>query len=223
MRPYIILSFLLLCSACDASTPSQQTQNQTISVEVGSLQLTIPSKYLASGASPLTTQSSLDTSTEVLLKIPMKDLGVEHAEQNNLVKNITLLISSVTKHHQDNQLGPDAIDAWTGKGLYTKRVVEFDESVELYRVAPKAGYPKLWHYFKEQPSQINRGSAEWISNCTVGPLDTEFKDMSNVACSSTFIITPLQIEATFAGTHIKSIDTIHKAIISKVGAWTGKQ
>ena len=220
MKSYIVILILLLCVGCDGAISAQKPHSQTISIEIGKSQLVIPSKYIANGVSSFTSQTSLDTSTGILLKIPMKDLGFTHGDQNNLVKNITLLVSPITEHYQNNQLGPDAIDAWTGKGLYRKSVIEFDETVGLYRIAPKAGYPKLWHYFKEKPSQINKSDAEWIGNCTVGPLDNESKDMSNVACSSTFINLPLQIEVTFAGTHIKSIDAIHKAITSKVETWT---
>ena len=177
MKSYIVILILLLCVGCNGAISAQKTHIQTISIVVGNSQLVIPSKYLASDFSSFASQTSLDTSTGILLKIPMKDLGFTYGEQNNLVKNISLLVSPITDHYQSNRLGPDAIDAWTGKGLYRNSVIEFDKTVGLYRIAPKAGHPKLWHYFKEKPSRINKNNAEWIGSCTVGPLDSESKDM----------------------------------------------
>jgi hypothetical protein len=219
MKYYVLLFVLLLCAGCDGVTEPQQPQNHT-NVVIGNTHLVIPKSYIVSEVSSLGPQNSLDTSTGVLLKIPMKDLGFEHGDQNNLVKYITLLVSPITDHFQNSQLGPDAIDAWIGRGLYRKRVIEFDETFSLYRIAPKSGHPKLWHYFKEKPTKTNKNNAEWIGHCMVGPLASEAKDMSNVACTKTFINPPLQIEVTFAGPHINSIDAIYEVVVSTMNTWT---
>jgi len=216
---FSLLFVVLLLMGCDVSATKVLGETKS-AFRFGEVMLSIPKEYIVEDMTYMPHSTSLDSGNEVLLKLPLSDLGMNVTKENGLIHNVTLLISERSEHYKNNSLSPDAVDAWKGNNLYDERIIEFDNVVKLYRVSSDAGHPKLWHYFKTTPEIEKPVGDNWIADCMIGPLEEEKKDLSNAICEGLVLYKALQIEISFSGLHINSLSNIESSIMNKLKSWS---
>lgn len=221
LRIFIVI-WICVLMGCDSSKAGS---GENISVKFGDTTLEIPRVYLLPNlpASISGEGGDLDDGEGVSLKIPLPDIDYAVVSDEGLIGSVIVFLSPVPSKALETTVSDDVLNAWKGEGLYNNRVVERDEAVSLYRVYSKAGHPKLWNYFKVEPSGGVLDVKNWVANCMVGPLEKEAADLSNVKCKSVVFYKDIQAEISYSGVHLLSLDKLLDKINAEIKQWDVSQ
>ncbi|QIJ03860.1 hypothetical protein [Shewanella chilikensis] len=212
-RKIALVILLLFLAGCETEEIKSM---DILEVKIAGTKLFIPKSYVLSDLPTLiVADKNLDSQSEQLsLKVPLFEFNVESKGDSSLLGNAILLIGNVVGE------GPskDIDDAKSQLGLYKGAIIEKDSYLGLYRVYPKSGYPKLWHYFKADTDSIDE-SDEWFGSCTVGPLEDEKYDLSNVKCTAVTSYKDVSIKYTTNAKYFLADFKLKQAIISTFKRW----
>ncbi|WP_125778869.1 hypothetical protein [Pseudoalteromonas rubra] len=178
--------------------------------------LLVPRNYILNRLpGSLVRNEGLDVSAEqISLKVPLSEFDITIEKDTSLKSNVILLIGD-----SSNERGSlDVDNARSRKGLYRDAVIERDPVLNLHRVYAKAGFPKLWHYFRSD-SITASGLGEWVGSCSVGPLETERSDLSNVKCTSSTTFKDVTIKYTTVAKYFATEFDVNSKIINKFAQW----
>jgi len=185
----------------------------------GSTTLAIPHKYLLPKLPPtIVPGTGLDADSGVLIKVPLTDLGIEPVSRGGLTDSLIVLISGTSNSESTAQLAPDTIDAWNAAGLYQDRIIEFDETVNLYRVYPRAGHPLIWQYFKASPLEGGSPEALWVASC-MAPPGTDGTALIDISCQIISRYKSVESQITLAGKNIQALDAINDGYCRLLARW----
>lgn len=218
MLRIFIVFWICVLMGCDSSKAGS---GEKISVKFDDTTLEIPRVYLLPNlpASITGEGGELDEGEGVSLKIPLPDIDYAVVSDGGLIGGVVVFLSPLSSRTLETTVSNDVLEAWKGEGLYSNRIVERDEVVSLYRVYPKAGYPKLWNYFKVEPNGGDLDVKNWVAGCRVGPLEKEAADLSNVKCKSVGFYKDIQAEISYSGVHLLSLDKLLDKINAEIKQW----
>ena len=199
-------------------------RDSVASYAIGSAELDIPKKYLLPGfpASMVPKGERMDAGEGVSLKIPIRDLGFDADDEKGLMRDVIVFLYDEPTYDKSKRITSDIDDAWSGKGLYREKLVEFDQVAGLYRFFPRAGYPKIWHYFSTDNTKsetLAEAADNWVASCKVSPLKEEADDLTNVSCKTKVTFGDIQIQISFSGGRIRYIDTIREQTYKMIRSW----
>ncbi len=216
MYRIILIFWGLVLVGCGQSGASSK---EFITVNFKSTAINLPKEYLLPGLPPSITGDggSLDDGEGVSLKIPLSEIGYQTVSSKGLIGNTIASLSSRTS--SDDLINEDVRNAWQGIGLYEGRIVEYDSIAGLYRVYSKAGHPKLWNYFKGEPSAVELNKNDWVASCMVSPLEEESSDLSNVTCKTIMFYKEVQLELSYSGLHIVSQNSLLETLRTQLTTW----
>ncbi|WP_141235647.1 hypothetical protein [Pseudoalteromonas sp. NBT06-2] len=189
---------------------------ENVFVQFTDTSLQIPKKVIIGNLpKSVVSEDGLDEKTdEISLKVPLMEIGIGDSIGQSLMENVIILIGS----SGNMNVSQDAKDALTGKGLYKNRVVSKDPTLDFYRVYSKSGHPKIWHYVKTDSGIIDE-SSPWIGSCTVGPLEDEKKDLSNVKCNAKSSYKDVVFQYTTSAKYFSSTYELELLIVAKLKEW----
>lgn len=207
---FCVLFLLIGCSKEEESTLN------LVEVQFSDTKMSIPKGYILGDlpSSVVSSDNLDDVDAQISMKVPLSELNIESKEGPSLQSNIIFLIGNLSNESSSK----DVENARNKTGFYKDAIVEKDPVLALYRVYPKSGHPKLWHYFKsDSPSVIQ--SSEWVGSCIVGPLEGENADLSNVKCTAMTSYKDLAIKYTTSAKYFSEEFYIRKAIADKFSKW----
>jgi hypothetical protein len=217
LRIFVVLWSCILMSCDSAETGAASA----LKLNFHGTSLSMPSRYVlpALPASITSGGGGLDEGEGISLKIPLSDIGYDVVSDRGLVGNIVVLLTPLSQSARDARVSADVQNAWKGLDLYINRIIERDDVVNMYRVYSKAGYPKLWNYFRVEPDGSTLDPKNWVGNCMVGPLDQQTSNLSNVTCKTLTAYKNVQIELSYSGVHLLSLDTLAAKLLAQISAW----
>ena len=209
-----IVGILSVLIGCD---PSAEETDDAVDVVFRDTKLRVPQKYMLPvlPKSIVPQDHGLDDSRELSLRIPVADLEIATDVESGASKGVIVLLT----YRSDEQMPRSAKDAWNAEGLYETRIVEFDYSVGLYRVYPKSGYPKIWHYFVSSPEDSKATSARWVASCNSPPTRSEKLDLSNVICKSVIKFKDFESHVTLTGEYVDQLEIILQRFECLLASW----
>lgn len=208
-----LLCVVTLNLACDGSGRNKM---ENVLVQFTDTKLQIPKEVIISHLpKSVVAEDGLDQkSDEISLKLPLMDIGIGDSKGSSLLENVIILIGS----SGNMDASQDLKDAMTGKGLYKNRIVSKDPTLNYYRVYSKSGHPKIWHYVKTESGTIDESSL-WVGSCTVGPLEDEKRDLSNVKCNAKSSYKDIVFQYTTSAKYFSPKHELEASIIAKLKEW----
>ena len=206
---------LLSISAC------AQVFEDTISLELGGTKFNVPEKYLISEDNGLLkpNRAVLDIQPEFSVGISVDELEIGQAAAP---KSRELhILARVSLAGSDSGISQDAIDAWTGQGLYEERVVDEEVELGLVRIYPKAGYPFLWNYFYVKPDHDSTEqdiSRYWLASCRVN-LRAASSRFDAADCLATTKWKNVRLEIRYPGYLIQQTEELKSYFVTKLAEW----
>ena len=194
-----------------------------ISVKFGDTTLDIPRVYLLPNlpASISGGGGELDDGEGISLKIPLPNTA--WVVDKGLIISVIAILSPLPSGALETTVSDDVLNAWKGGGLYSNRIIKHDDAVSLYRVYSRVGYPKRWNYFKVKPVDGALDVKNWVAHCMLGPLEEESASLSNVKCKSIIFYKDIQIEISYSGVHLRSLQDLLDKVKADVSNWDVSQ
>lgn len=222
-----MLRVFIICWGCIlmGCGSSKVDSDDSVSVKFHDTTLELPRKYLLPNlpASISDDGGSLDDGEGVSLKIPLSEINYNVVSNKGLIGNAVVFLTPLPPRVSEASVSDDVLNAWQGRGLYSDRVVEYDSVVNLYRVYSKAGYPKLWNYFRVEPEANSLDQKNWVANCMVGPLEKESDDLSNVKCNTIMSYKDVQVELSYSAIHLPSLEKLLSNLKVQLVNWDTSQ
>lgn len=212
-RQIVLVSLLLLFAGCE----NEEVKSMNVlEAKIADTKLLIPKKYVLGDlpASIVAGENFDAQSGQFSLKVPLSEFDIKSKNDSTLLSNAIILVGSVMNENTSK----DVADAKIQLGLYKDAIIEKDYSLGLYRVYPKSGHPKIWHYFKADTNSIDQ-STEWVASCTVGPLEDEKGDLSNVNCSAVTSYKDVSVKYTTNAKYFLADFKLNEAIVRTFKRW----
>lgn len=198
--------WMCLVAVLIACEPTSVFSDSDVKVTFANTELSVPQKFLLAALpkSLVPQNGRLDDQKGISLRIPVVEFGLGPDSETEGNKAIVVLMTGLS----GGELPRDAQDAWNAQGLYESRIVEYDYAVGLFRVYPRSGYPKLWHYFEASPLGEESVRADWVGSCNAPPGRKEEIDLSNVSCHTIAVYKDVESQITVSGDLVSLLDAI---------------
>jgi len=213
LKSSVVLAILVVLMSCGRSTAENGAGWRRFAF--GSTELRIPSEYLLSSfPAVIVPRESLDRENSVLVKIPLKDLGLTDDDAQLDSRG-----SAVIRLSEAGDSMPGGADmAWNQLDLYDEQVVEFDEDTQLYRVYPKSGYPVFWQYFKALPTDGGTLESSWVASCVLLSGD-QADPLLDAKCDFVHHFKTVSGKVSVSGAGIRLLEDLRSGLDSLFSSW----
>lgn len=209
----LVLTLLLGCEP-------MQPPDRFVNVKFDYTNLSVPSKYLLSPlpSSFIPSKGMDKDSGGVSLRLPLEDLNYNFGTGIGFRYVLHLSTAPLSNIHSPNQLPSFILNAWNGLGAYKSRIIEFDETVQLYRVYANE-YKRTWEYFKSHPSSTKLSIEEWVAGCNLSVTTTDLTDFSSITCKTFFLYKDIHVKMTFSGEYLHLMEEFEKKVKELFSSW----
>lgn len=217
MERQLLVIFYLMLIGCSSSNSEPNLATQ--SVVLGNTTLEIPVKYLLPDLpTAMVPSSGLDKDEGALFRIPLTDLGIQVSKRKSGLSDVLIVLI----YSAPSRLNPDTRNAWHGTGLYKKRIIEFDEEVNLYRVYPDVGspFPSSWNYFKTSPEKGGDPALNWVASCLTNAMNKKSHILDGSSnCHVTPVYKTVESQITVAGENMVIREEIINKYLEMLKSW----
>ena len=214
-KPLSALCFLLFFVGC--TSDHTEAARSKVQLNFGKTTYSIPSEYFTTDLpTTMIPDEGLDSDTGISLKIPMADIELSPEALIDAKSGVLALLRESKDAQSQPSILPSGLAAWNGKGLFKDRVIEFDDSVELFRVYPESGYPVFWEFFRTSPLDSGTAEPTWVAGCWASDSSDA---LNNATCDFPAKHMGVYGRISFPGKYIEHAEEIKLGFIKLLRGW----